>query len=453
MDNGKNIKEKRTKKSSSINLIIGVVVGLLLCVGIGFLYASFNDTSESNISKNDKKQEEKINESNIIDWKQKSIEAQRKIDNILLSQQDWVLLEQKNGEKSASYRKDKSIVWNQRELLIGVPNNADLKEAIKWFSDELDKNKLYVLNKKEVILQAKKAYKIDIAMNNKINSEYLNCVTDKILFYNAKPKATKGKIEIDKNKNRVITITRKKANSDVSANVSNDVILPIVKTSSNKKGALAIIIDDSGYSDTIIKEFADMPIKLTFSVLPFLNESKSSLDIILNAKKEAILHLPMEPINKDVASFDKMVTVDMTKEQCQAYVKKALDSLPGVTGVNNHQGSRATSSKYTMQAVLEILKTRGLFFVDSRTYSKSIAYQTAKSMGVKTAKNSMFLDNSSDINDIKNQLRVALKFIENGEDAIVICHARTNTYKALKEIYPELKKDNIRFKFVSEVVK
>jgi polysaccharide deacetylase 2 family uncharacterized protein YibQ len=453
MDNGKNIKEKRTKKSSSINLIIGVVVGLLLCVGIGFLYASFNDTSESNISKNDKKQEEKINESNIIDWKQKSIEAQRKIDNILLSQQDWVLLEQKNGEKSASYRKDKSIVWNQRELLIGVPNNADLKEAIKWFSDELDKNKLYVLNKKEVILQAKKAYKIDIAMNNKINSEYLNCVTDKILFYNAKPKAIKGKIEIDKNKNRVITITRKKANSDVSANVSNDVILPIVKTSSNKKGALAIIIDDSGYSDAIIKEFADLPVKLTFSVLPFLNESKSSLDIILNAKKEAILHLPMEPINKDVASFDKMVTVDMTKEQCQAYVKKALDSLPGVTGVNNHQGSRATSSKYTMQAVLEILKTRGLFFVDSRTYSKSIAYQTAKSMGVKTAKNSMFLDNSSDINDIKNQLRVALKFIENGEDAIVICHARTNTYKALKEIYPELKKDNIRFKFVSEVVK
>lgn len=459
MDSEKNLKKNRIKKSSSINLIISVVVGLLLCVGIGFLYASINDTSQISVNKNNEKHEQKIIETNIIDWKQNSIESQRKVDDILLSKQNWKLSEQKNGEKHSNDIKGKTITWNQRELIVGVPKTINLKTAIKWFADEISPKKLYVLNKRERIFGAKIAYEVDVAMNNKINSKTLNCVTDKIIFHESIPVSENKKELLDKKSEsskkrgkRIISIIQKYDENNNSKANDTKVFPAVIRTEINE-GALAIIIDDSGYSKEIIKDFVKLPINITFSVLPFLPESKSSLDIILNAKKEAILHLPMEPINKNLASFDKMVKVNMTKEECQDYVTEAIDSLPGVIGVNNHQGSKATSSKYTMNAVLEIIKLRNLFFVDSRTYSKSIAYQTAKKMGVKTAKNKMFLDNSSNLNDIKSQIQKALVFIKNGQDAIVICHARPNSYKALKELYPELKKENVRFKFVSEVVK
>lgn len=460
MENETNLKKNRIKKSSSINLIIGVVVGLLLCVGMGFLYASMNDTTGASAIKNGVKHEQKIIETNSIDWKQNSIESQRKVDAILLSKQNWRLSEQKNSEKVSNDMKDKTIIWNQREIIVGVPKTTNLETAIKWFGAEISKNELHVLNKKETMFGAEIAYELDIAMNNKINSNILNCVTDKIIFYESGPIVVSENNQLDKKdenpknkKNRVISIIQKNEEMNLSKTSNRNLVLPIIKPTLRKQGALAIIIDDSGYSNAIVKEFTKLPINITFSVLPFLAESKSSLDIIVNANKEAILHLPMEPIDKSVASFDKMVTVDMTKEQCQDYVTKALDSLPGVVGVNNHQGSKATTSKYTMSAVLKIIKSRHLFFVDSRTYSKSIAYKTAKSLDIKTAKNKMFLDNSSNVNDIKAQIRKALDFIKTGQDAIVICHARTNSYKALKEIYPELQKENIRFKFVSEVVK
>ena len=89
-----------------------------------------------------------------------------------------------------------------------------------------------------------------------------------------------------------------------------------------------------------------------------------------------------------------------TSEQVQQLTRKAVDSLPGIEGVNNHQGSKATSNEATMKAVLKVLKQQGLFFVDSSTYSKSIGDQVARSMGVPTAHNNIFLDNSSDEDDI-----------------------------------------------------
>ena len=73
-----------------------------------------------------------------------------------------------------------------------------------------------------------------------------------------------------------------------------------------------------------------------------------------------------------------------------------------------------------MKAVLKVLKQQGLFFVDSSTYSKSIGDQVARSMGVPTARNNIFLDNSSDEDDIiakiwqavwRTEMEVLLPFV------------------------------------------
>lgn len=77
-----------------------------------------------------------------------------------------------------------------------------------------------------------------------------------------------------------------------------------------------------------------------------------------------------------------------------------INSLPGISGVNNHQGSKATSDERTMRAVLKEIKRQGLFFVDSNTYAKSLGDKLAAGMGVPTGRNNIFLDNSTNEDEI-----------------------------------------------------
>ena len=69
-----------------------------------------------------------------------------------------------------------------------------------------------------------------------------------------------------------------------------------------------------------------------------------------------------------------------------------LGTVPHAVGVNNHQGSRATSDVALMQALMPVLRERGLFFIDSRTEAKTVAYDIAKRDGVRAASRKVFLD-------------------------------------------------------------
>ena len=161
---------------------------------------------------------------------------------------------------------------------------------------------------------------------------------------------------------------------------------------------------------------------MTFSILPFKTNSSAALKIIKNNGQTPMLHLPMEPMDAGQASETRMVSVAMTKEQVQNYTKEAINSLPGIKGVNNHQGSRATSNPATMRAVLEVLQSKGLFFIDSRTLAASVGYKMSREMGISTGFNSRFLDNSSDVDEIKKQIWAAAEIADKYGSIIVICH-------------------------------
>ena len=78
-----------------------------------------------------------------------------------------------------------------------------------------------------------------------------------------------------------------------------------------------------------------------------------------------------------------------------------LKAVPNVIGVNNHMGSFLTQDRKAMAVVLGEIKRKGLFFVDSRTTSKTVAYDVARKLGLKSAMRDVFLD---DIEDEKGRL-------------------------------------------------
>lgn len=217
--------------------------------------------------------------------------------------------------------------------------------------------------------------------------------------------------------------------------------------------SMAIIIDDFGYQAEPIEMFAAIDRPITFSVLPYKQYSRMAAERGAASGHQVLLHLPMEPMTLPDQVEKDMITVQMTDAQIQDIVLRALQYTPEAIGVNNHQGSRATSDRRVMQSALSVMRNQQVFFVDSRTSGQTVGMDIARQMGMRAGENELFLDNSSDIGYIKNQLRTAQRMALKNGSVTVIGHARTNTATAIREMIPELEANGVRLVFVSQLVR
>ena len=208
------------------------------------------------------------------------------------------------------------------------------------------------------------------------------------------------------------------------------------------KAKVAIVIDDMGQDIRQLRDILEIDAPISIAVLPFLPYSKDIATEAGSKGREVLLHLPMEP--KDSNNNDPgkgAVFTDMTEAQVTEQVRRDIEAVPYITGVNNHMGSRFTEDERLMRIVLNIAKTKNLFFLDSKTTSKSTGYRLAKEMEVKTASRQVFLDNEEDINYIKGQILELVEIAKKRGSAIAIGHPHPSTIAALKEMIPLLNKD------------
>ena len=166
-----------------------------------------------------------------------------------------------------------------------------------------------------------------------------------------------------------------------------------------------------------------------------------------------MLHLPMEPLAASEQSERITIGIGMGDTEIRETVSRAIQAIPGIIGINNHQGSRATADQRVMRQVLSVIKANSLFFVDSRTNSKSVGVATARQLGVKTAANDLFIDNDNDVAAVKRQLRIARDMALRDGSVIVIGHARLTTAAAIQEMITELEESGIKLVFVSDMVR
>ena len=400
-DMAKKIRRRNSRGSGFLFLLIF----LALAVAGGFYYASSKDTAKKNID-DGKNKAETVD----LDLRTKSKNAHEAIDNILRAKSSWRLSDSTSEERKEE-RTDKkgNILWTERKLLIRVPRGEDLEAAASWITGKAKAENLFVVTRKNSSYAGNNAIVMDVAIYGKAGTQEVTCVTDTLTIYN-------------------------------------------VSKEKKLSGNMAVIVDDCGYDLAPVRQLAELPIKMTFAILPFKANSQAALELVKSNGKEAMLHLPMEPLNPSAASETRMVTVAMTKEEVQSYTSEAIDSLPGISGGNNHQGSKATSNKSTMRAVLDVFKDEGLFFIDSNTYSKSVGDQLSEDLGIPTARNQKFLDNSADIEDIKRNIWAAAEMADKNGSAVVICHARPNTARAWSEVYKALKDRGIKFVSAASIV-
>ena len=133
-------------------------------------------------------------------------------------------------------------------------------------------------------------------------------------------------------------------------------------------------------------------------------------------------------------------------------LSKDIEAVPHIKGVNNHMGSRLMENPEKIEIILSELKRRGLFFLDSRTTPQTIGLQVAQSVGLKAMERSIFIDNSSTEEDIKQQLEQLIRLSLSKGKAIGIGHPHPSTLKAIKEMVPKMKEKGIDIVSLSEMM-
>ena len=219
-------------------------------------------------------------------------------------------------------------------------------------------------------------------------------------------------------------------------------------------GVIVLVIDDFGYrNDNISDGFLNLSIPITCAIIPGHTASKKFAEKAVSYGKEVIIHMPMESENYSPGEDEYKLLTSMTSELLENKLIQAFESLPEAIGMNNHQGSKATSDSKTMTVLASVLKDRGKYFIDSRTSSLTIGEKTMISFGVPTARRNIFLDNNNDLDKIEEQINKLANSAKKNGVAVGLGHARKNTLSVLEKVVPGLLDKGFVFQFASQVVK
>jgi len=220
-----------------------------------------------------------------------------------------------------------------------------------------------------------------------------------------------------------------------------------------EKPTIAIVIDDIGYRRQIEHKFLELDFPITFSVIPGTPWGKEFAESALREGREIMLHMPMEPLGyPDVKPGRGALLTSMNESEILRLLEQALEQIPGVSGMNNHMGSRFTADRDRMAVVCRWLAGADLFLVDSRTTAKSRALAAAREQGVPALQRDVFLDNEPELQGVLRQMAELISTAQRKGVAVGIGHPHEPTLQALRLVLPGLKARGIRMDYVGELV-
>jgi polysaccharide deacetylase 2 family uncharacterized protein YibQ len=223
-------------------------------------------------------------------------------------------------------------------------------------------------------------------------------------------------------------------------------------SSPQNSAKLAIILDDLGNDRRAADAIFELPYPLTISVLPNHEHSQEIAQEAERRGYEVMLHLPMQAVSTEKPEAQEL-RPGMPAGEVSKLVNQFLQDIPGAMGVNNHQGSEATSDPALMRELMPVLRDHHLFYIDSRTTAATVAYETAQSSRVASAfRNVPFLDDVAEVGAVRKQLELALRGAREKGEAVAIGHPHPATLQALREVLPNAQSAGVRLTFASELV-
>lgn len=211
---------------------------------------------------------------------------------------------------------------------------------------------------------------------------------------------------------------------------------------------IAIIIDDMGHNLEEGERLARIEQPLTLAFLPYRRHTVSLAKLAHRQQKEIMLHAPMAN-TRDFALGPGGLTSDMDENSITLTLRRALQSIPYVQGVNNHMGSLLTQRLQPMDWVMRELRQYPLYFVDSRTIASSVAGEVAEAYRIPSLTRDVFLDHEQTEEFVDRQFKLLIQRAKENGSAIGIGHPHKVTVDYLEKHLPELDAQGVAIATVS----
>lgn len=215
---------------------------------------------------------------------------------------------------------------------------------------------------------------------------------------------------------------------------------------------IAIIIDDLGYRHAEGLRALALPGKISYSILPHSPHGQTFAKRAHALEREVLLHLPMQSVNGTDLGPGAL-TQTMTATQVRQTLRDDLRTVPSALGVSNHMGSHLTAQLASMTTLMFFVQKHQLYFVDSLTTSRSVAYETARGLGIPSIRRDVFLDHDPRPTKIRAQFdRLVTLAIRNGT-ALGIAHPYPPTMDVLAERLADIGRRGVAVVFVSSLIR
>lgn len=289
-------------------------------------------------------------------------------------------------------------------------------------------------------------------LKDKYLSESLNKNSNK----NLNDKISKNNNNINNNNNNLNKSELKQKNGEINKNnydyKDQNKLLP----DKIEKLRVCIILDDAGYSIKnvlLLKELENL--KINISILPFLEYSEETLEIINKTKNLfPIIHIPLEPKDNNLVNDyngikNYFILEKDSYSEIEEKIKNIYNNLP-LSYCNNHMGSKFSENKEKALFLLNILKDYNINFIDSKTSNKSKFYEASLEVKNKILINNIFLDNENDLNKIKSIFFETINYYKK-----IIINFKNNNIDNNRNLISleEIKNNNYTIIFIGHITK
>jgi polysaccharide deacetylase 2 family uncharacterized protein YibQ len=197
---------------------------------------------------------------------------------------------------------------------------------------------------------------------------------------------------------------------------------------SRTRPAIAICIDDLGEDLAGTDRAMALPKAVALSFLPYADATPFLAREAEAKGHDVLAHVPMEALS---SSDPGPMALRKGAPDIIRTLGWNISRVPGLTGINNHEGSRFTEDEASLAPVMQVLAEQHLLFFDSRTVPDSKGAEMARRFGIPSAGRDIFLDDEASEAGVRVALEALVAEARRNGVAIAIGHPHEVTLKVL----------------------
>lgn len=214
---------------------------------------------------------------------------------------------------------------------------------------------------------------------------------------------------------------------------------------------LAVVIEQVGREPALLDALLALDAHVTYAVAPNTRDGVRVARRLVDAGREVIVDLPLEPSEPTAVDGPDFLTTQMAPEALRTPLNQHLDALPGVVGASVHKGGAFGQSQAHVSALLEGLRAKGMYFLDDPAGKSTLADATTRIVGVRSARRTHHIDAHGE--PLAARLRAVEAALVLEGEAIVVVHPRPAALVAIRPWLEGLRRRKINLLRVSELVR